>query len=225
MAALLLAYITRIKNGWVNWMSNMPFGSKSSPKSSGRAIIIVSGLPRSGTSLMMNMLSEGGSPLLFDSVRKPDKDNPNGYFEYEPVKKLADGETYWLVGAKDKAVKIISALLEYLPPSDQYKILFMERRISEILSSQRKMLAGRNEPSGVSDLEMEQEFTKHLAAVKFWLARQPNMEVLYVDYNKMMAEPATTCQAVANFLDLPLNLDKMCSIPNNRLYRNRSSNS
>jgi len=201
------------------------FGSKSAQKVKGAAIIIVSGLPRSGTSMMMNMLSEGGLSILSDSVRKPDGDNPNGYFEYEAVKRLSDGETQWLAGTGRKGVKVISALLEYLPPIHHYKILFMDRRISEILSSQRKMLAGRSEPSGVSDLEMEQEFTKHLAAVKFWLARQPNIDVLYVNYNKMMAEPGPACQAVADFLELPLNIEKMHSVPNVRLYRNRSSHS
>ncbi len=186
-------------------------------------IIVVSGLPRSGTSMLMKMLAEGGLPILTDAVRQADEDNPNGYFEFEPVKALSNGGHAWLADARGKAVKVVSALLEHLPPEGSYRILFMERDLGEILASQQKMLARRREPSGVSDAEMESQFREHLGAIKYWLARQPNMEVLYVDYNRMMAEPAADCQRVADFVRLPLDLERMVAVPNQRLYRNRSS--
>jgi sulfotransferase family protein len=195
----------------------------AAPKAKPQTIIVVSGLPRSGTSMMMKMLAEGGLPILTDAIRAADEDNPNGYFELEQVKQLADGQRAWLAEADGKIVKVISALLEHLPAEHRYKILFMERQIAEILASQQKMLARRNETSTVSDAGMEAQFREHLKAIKYWLARQPNMEVLYVDYNRMMADPDVYCQKIADFISLPLDVAKMRSVPNERLYRNRAS--
>ena len=122
-------------------------------KERGKTIIVVSGLPRSGTSMMMKMLAEGGVPAVSDSIRNADEDNPNGYFEFEPVKQLSEGQYEWLADADHKAVKVVSALLEYLPSTHHYKILFMERDIKEILASQRKMLDRRKEESKVAMLK------------------------------------------------------------------------
>ncbi len=199
------------------------FGSRpssSTPKT--KTIIVVSGLPRSGTSMMMKMLAEGGLQVLTDAIRSADEDNPNGYFELEVVKQLAEGQKEWLANADHKLVKVISALLEHLPPEHHYKVLFMERQIPEILASQRKMLARRNETSGVSDAEMEAQFREHLKAIKYWLARQPNMDVLYVDYNRMMANPDELCPKIVEFLGMPLDVEKMRAVPNEKLYRNRA---
>jgi hypothetical protein len=192
-------------------------------KSKTRPIFVVSGLPRSGTSMMMKMLSEGGLPAVTDSIRGADEDNPNGYFEFEPVKKLADGENEWLAHANGKILKVVSGLLEHLPPDHNYRVLFMEREIKEILASQQKMLRRRSKESHTTDAEMEAQFREHLAATKFWLARQPNMTVLYVDYNHLMASPDDYCQAIADFLGVPLDLSRMRGVPNERLYRNRAN--
>ena len=189
--------------------------------SSNQPIFIVSGLPRSGTSLMMRMLAEGGLPILTDELRRADDDNPNGYFELEVVKQLKEGESAWLKEANGKVVKVISSLLEYLPNEYQYKIIFMERDPRETLASQKKMLDHRGQESKLSDEEMEQQFHKHLAAMKPWLVRQPNMEVLYVNYNALMAEPKPFCEKITQFLGLSLNQTQMLSIPDKQLYRNR----
>lgn len=186
-------------------------------------IVVVSGLPRSGTSMMMRMLAEGGLPILTDKLRRPDDDNPNGYFELEVVRQLKEGNLSWLGDASGKAVKIISALLEYLPGNHRYKIIFMERDPRETLVSQKKMLDHRRETSILTDEEMEQQFHKHLAALKPWLVRQPNMDVLFVNYNALMAEPASFCDKVAEFLEIPLNQARMLAVPDGRLYRNRAS--
>jgi len=186
-----------------------------------KEIIVVSGLPRSGTSMMMKMLEQGGLEIVTDALRSADEDNPNGYYEFETVKKLPDGQTAWVDGAQGKVVKVISALLEYLPAQYHYKIIFMERAIGEVLASQKKMLDNRKEESAVDDAEMQEQFQKHVAAAKYWLARQPNISVLYVDYNKMLASPDKYCQSVVDFVDMDLNLDKMRAVPNERLYRNR----
>ncbi len=197
------------------------FGSKTSQRNGDKTIIVVSGLPRSGTSMMMKMLEEGGIPILTDAIRSADDDNPNGYYEFEFVKKLPEGQNKWLAEANRKAVKIISALLEHLPANYHYKIIFMEREPREILASQQKMLANRNEKSKVDDAEMQEQFQKHLAAIKYWLARQPNMDVMYVDYNKMIVSPENYCQAIADFIAIPIDVSKMLAVPNERLYRNR----
>src|SRR5258708_35503809 len=186
-------------------------------------MIVVSGLPRSGTSLMMEMLQAGGLRLVTDSRRAADVDNPDGYFEDERVKLLASGESGWLADHSGQAVKIISALPEYLPPRHQYKLLVMEREIDEILQSQNKMLRRRGETSTLSDTAMKEEFIQHLSALKFWLPRQPHVQRLYINYNKMVIDSDSFCRAIADFIELPLDLEKMRSVPDQKLYRNRST--
>ena len=173
--------------------------------------------------MMMKMLEEGGLSVLTDALRSADDDNPNGYLEYELVKQLADGNVKWLADADQKVVKIISQLLEYLPSEYRYKIIFMEREIKEVLASQHKMLDHRNEKSQISDTELHEQFQQHLKAVKFWLARQPNIDLLYVSYNEIMANPDNYCQVIADFLSLDMDVSKMRSVPNKHLYRNRAN--
>lgn len=185
-------------------------------------VIIVSGLPRSGTSMMMKMLAEGGLSVVEDSVREADEDNPNGYFEIESSKNLKDGDKKWLYAAKGKVVKVISYLLEFLPDDLSYDVIFMERETSEILASQRKMLQRRNETSTLSDADMEARFQEHLRAVKYWMARKANMRILYVKYGEMVGAPETLCRSIADFLETPLDLRAMQSVPDQSLYRNRS---
>ena len=186
-----------------------------------RHVYIVSGLPRSGTSMMMKMLAEGGMTIVTDAAREADEDNPNGYFEIELSKALKDGNRKWIYDAGGKVVKVISYLLEYLPDDLTYDVIFMEREVKEILASQQKMLKRRNETSAISDEEMEAQFRDHLKAVKYWMARKSNMNVLYVSYNQMVNAPETLCPSIAEFLKLPLNVEAMRAVPNQSLYRNR----
>ena len=185
-------------------------------------VVVVSGLPRSGTSMMMKMLAEGGLTIVTDSQREADEDNPNGYFEVELSKKLKDGEINWIYDAQGKTVKVISYLLEFLPNDLDYDIIFMDREIHEVLASQKKMLARRNETSTISDEEMDAQFRSHLKAVKYWLARQPNMRVLYVSYSEMVNMPANLCSSIVEFLGASLDVQAMQSVPNQSLYRNRA---
>jgi hypothetical protein len=198
----------------------LKFFNKKSPAKK-QPVIVVSGLPRSGTSMMMKMLQAGGLELVTDSIRNADDDNPNGYFEFERVKQMSAGDRTWLAESSGKVVKVISALLEHLPSDRSYKIIFMEREIKEVLASQKKMLDHRKETSTISDEEMAEQYRAHLKAVKPWLARQPHMEVLYVGYNSMMSDPEPLCRRVIEFLGLPLDLPKMLAVPNAQLYRNR----
>jgi hypothetical protein len=195
--------------------------SRSDKPGTTQPVTVVSGLPRSGTSMMMKMLAEGGLPIITDEIRRADSDNPNGYFEFETVRQMSAGNVDWLAAANGKAVKVISALLEYLPSKYSYKIIFLERDIHEILASQRKMLLNRNEKEMGNEAEIEAQIQKHLSAMKPWLVRQPNIEVLYVNYNALMTEPEPVCEQIAEFLDLPLNQARMLAVPDKQLYRNR----
>lgn len=194
--------------------------SKKEP--SDQPIIIVSGLPRSGTSMMMKMLNAGGLQLVTDEIRRADDDNPNGYFELETVKLLPEGNFIWLQNAGGKVVKVISSLLEYLPTQYSYKVIFMERDLKEILASQKKMLLNRNEIDRVEDAEIELKFRNHLAAVKAWLVRQANVEVLYANFNSLIADPGPLCNLVSDFIKIPLDINRMLAVPSEKLYRNRA---
>ncbi len=172
--------------------------------------------------MMMRMLSEGGLELVVDSLRSADEDNPNGYFEIELSKKLTAGEKQWLYLAQGKGVKIISYLLEFLPDDLTYNIIFMERDIAEVLASQKKMLIRRSEQSDITDEQMKAQFNEHVRAVKYWVARKPNMRVLYVKYRDVMNSSADVIESIAEFLEVPLNIEAMQAVPNQSLYRNRS---
>jgi len=185
-------------------------------------VIIVSGLPRSGTSMMMKMLAEGGLPVVTDSLRQADKDNPNGYFEIEQSKRLKDGKKKWVYAASGKAVKVVSYFLEYLPDGLTYDVIFMERKIAEVLDSQKKMLHHRNEHSSISDDEMTIQLQQHLKAVRYWVARKPNMRVIYIDYSEMVKAPQPLCTSLVEFLEISLNVRAMQTVPTRSLYRNRS---
>ena len=171
----------------------------------------------------MKMLNAGGLQIVTDEIRRADDDNPNGYFELETVKQLPEGNFKWLQNAGGKVVKVISSLLEYLPSQYSYKVIFMERDLKEILASQMKMLLNRNEATRVDDSEMELQFRNHLAAVKAWLVRQASIEVLYVNFNSLIADPGPLCNQISDFINIPLDINHMLSVPSEKLYRNRAA--
>jgi hypothetical protein len=197
------------------------FKSLRKPKSQ-EFITVVSGLPRSGTSMMMKILEAGGLPPLTDNLRTADEDNPKGYFEFERVKKMPDGDISWVEDAQGKAVKVISALLEHLPPAYTYRVLFMQRKIDEILASQKQMLVRSGKPTDqVSDEQLAEMYGKHLAKVNAWLDEQTNFSVNYLDYNAMLADPTKYARQVNQFLDNSLNLQEMARVVDPNLYRQR----
>lgn len=186
-------------------------------------ITIVSGLPRSGTSMMMTMLAAGGVPAYTDNIRAADEDNPKGYYELERVKKMPDGDIDWLPEAKGKAVKVISALLEHLPAKYTYRVLFMQRKMEEVLASQKQMLIRSGKPTDtVSDEQLADMYAKHLVKVNAWLADQANFSVLDLDYNKMLDDPSKYADYVNNFLGGTLDVEAMVGVVDNRLYRQRA---
>jgi hypothetical protein len=184
-------------------------------------IVIVSGLPRSGTSLMMQMLKAGGASLLIDEQRPADADNPNGYWEYEPVKRLPQDNS-WMHQAEGKAVKVVSALLQYLPPQHTYKIIFMQRPLQEVLASQAVMLERQGaQGDKADDQTLGTVFAQHLDRIERWLAMQQHMAVLPVNYHETVANPDEIAIRVTQFLDLPLAVAAMACAVDPRLYRQR----
>jgi hypothetical protein len=184
-------------------------------------ITIVSGLPRSGTSMMMSMLGAGGMSLVVDDRRVPDVDNPRGYHEFESVKHLKEDASF-LNDAHGKAVKIISMLLYDLPKDKQYRILFMRRDLSEILASQTIMLQRSGQNGQEDDQEMGRLFDRHLREVESWLTQQKHIDVLYVDYNEVLRDPHTGAKTVSSFLDNRLRVPDMVTVIDHVLYRNRT---
>ena len=184
-------------------------------------IVVVSGLPRSGTSMMMRMLEAGGLPIYQDGLRHADADNPRGYYEAERVKDLAQ-DASWLALAAGHAIKIISSLLTYLPPDLRYKIIFMRREMPEILASQQKMLERSGHPQGpVSDGVMSAKFSIHLRKISKFL-EQSGIEVLDVKYAEVVADAARQASRVNAFLGGSLDEAKMMLVVDNALYRQRA---
>lgn len=169
--------------------------------------------------MMMQMLRSGGLPLLVDEQRKADDDNPMGYFEFERVKQLKS-DTAWLDQAEGRAVKIITQLLQDLPARHDYRVIFMSRDLDEVLRSQRDMLARRGQPgAALTDSQMKDIFAKHLERTRSWLATQPNFAVLNVEYADVVRQPLDRARAVAAFLGVPLDADKMAAAVKAQLYR------
>jgi hypothetical protein len=192
---------------------------KSRPKGT---VTIVSGLPRSGTSMMMKMLEAGGIPPLTDEIRAADSDNPKGYYEFERVKKLDKGDRGWLEEAEGKVVKVISALLKHLPRDFTYKVIFMRRDMQEILASQRRMLIRRGESTDKdSDHEIGELLSRHVSEVETWMNEQPNIEVIYVSYNRMLENPVEEVERVDRFLGRMLDIEEMLAVVDPKLYRQR----
>lgn len=182
-------------------------------------IIIVSGLPRSGTSLMMQMLENGGMGILTDSTRVADADNPRGYYEFEKVKKIKQ-DASWLAKTRGSAVKMVSQLLYDLPSSERYRIIFMERDMDEMLLSQEIMLKRLDRDAAPRE-EMKRSYALHLERLHEWLRRQPRIEVLRVSYNELVEYPQREAKRVAEFLDGKPDVQGMAEAVDPSLYRNR----
>jgi hypothetical protein len=190
----------------------------------GKPIIIVSGLPRSGTSMLMKMLDAGGLEIATDGERTADVDNPKGYYELERVKQL-DKQTdkSWLKGLRGKTVKIISLLLKELPDDNTYKVIFVDRNLQEVIASQNKMLVHRGEsvnPDG--DEKMIRTFEVHLQNIKAMLKSKPCFEVLYLNHRSILDNPAEEAAKISTFLGLNGQTEKMAAIVDPSLHRNRA---
>jgi len=183
-------------------------------------LTIVSGLPRSGTSMMMRMLEMGGLPVLTDHIRTPDDDNPNGYYEFEAVKQTKEDDS-WLEGAEGKAVKMVYRLLYDLPLNRTYRVLFMRRKLDEVLASQMVMLQRHGLVDGVREEQMAALFRAEIDGFYKWVAEQTHIQLIDVDYNRMQQDPKSEAARVNEFLGGSLNEDAMAEVVDASLYRNR----
>jgi hypothetical protein len=187
-------------------------------------VVVVSGLPRSGTSMMMRMLEAGGLTVFTDGERTADIDNPEGYYEFERVKDLEkDADRGWVRGARGQALKVISFLLRFLPAENAYRIVYMRRHLDEVLKSQDKMLdrLGNAAPGG--DLEaMREAYRNDIVAARLFARKQPNMEMIEVHYADAVASPAAAARAVNAFLGGALDEAAMAAAVKETLYRNRA---
>lgn len=186
-------------------------------------IIVVSGLPRSGTSMAMAMLAAGGLQCLDDGARSADEHNPNGYFEDERVKTLeSDNDAGWIREARGKVVKVVSPLLKNLPRDESYKILFMLRDLDEVLASQQKMMVRRGEVHGISDDRMKELYQNHLAQVDSTMKRRDELRTKYVEFKKVIEGPRELAVGIRDFLQRDLDVEAMVAAVDAKLYRNRS---
>ena len=190
----------------------------------GHPIVVVSGLPRSGTSMAMEMLQAGGLPLATDGARPADLGNPGGYFEFEPVKQLdKNGDLGWLRNARGKGVKVISWLVTWLPESYDYRVIFMQRDLDEVIASQNAMLLQRGEPRGIEDPDsMRQIYARHLDQVRRFLEERGCFTTLTVNYAEVVERPSVEAKRLAEFLHQRLDIGRMAAAVDPRLYHNRS---
>ena len=185
-------------------------------------ITIVSGLPRSGTSLMMQMLAAGGLEPLTDGQRVADLNNPRGYFEWEKAKSLPR-EPGCIVEAEGKVVKIISSLLLSLPNTFAYKAIFMERPLAEVVASQSAMIQKLGtEGAALGPEAVERALDAHLKQVKASLRLRPEISVCWVSYQNALQNPQAVCETIQQFLGIPLDLPGMAAQVDASLYRQRS---
>ena len=168
-----------------------------------RDITIVAGLPRSGTSMLMQMLAAGGIAPLTDGLRLPDSDNPRGYWEYEPATRLSQDQN-WLAEARGKVVKIALPLLSYLPRGENYRIVIIERDPAEVIASQRVMIERLGRVGGSLDDEaLAKEYRRQRATIVRWLDARPDVAVLALQYNAVLAGAAATAERIGSFLSVP----------------------
>lgn len=169
---------------------------------------------------MMQMLAAGGLPILTDQERKPDIDNPRGYYEWEPVK-LLPKQPNRIDEAEGKAVKVISELLFALPRGRDYKLIFMERPLPEVLASQDEMLKRRGSSDLVDHALLTQAFREHMQQVISWLELRTEIPICRMGFRKVLRDPSGSAQTICDFLEVNLNKEAMARAVEVSLYRNR----
>ena len=183
-------------------------------------VVVVSGLPRSGTSLMMRILGAAGVPLLCDDARAPDPDNPQGYFELEAVKRTAD-DTGWLRDAPGRAVKVVAPLLRYLPGDRRYRVVFMRRDPLAVARSQAAMLARRGATPEAEPAALCDSLRRQQRAAETLLESRPEFDWLALDYDRLVEDPLSELERVIRFLGLDAGPDALASLIDPALRRQR----
>ncbi|MBW2386514.1 MAG: sulfotransferase domain-containing protein [Deltaproteobacteria bacterium] len=190
----------------------------------GEPIVIVSGLPRSGTSMMMKMLEAGGLAIMSDAEREADVDNPKGYFEYERIKDLEkETDKSYVQEGRGKALKVISFLIKDLPDDNDYRVIFMRRDLTEVLLSQGKMIDRRGSTdTSASDEAMKEAYRNDIVRTRLLCRKSPNMELIEIHYSESIENPAETARKVDAFLGGRLDRAAMLAAVDKSLYRNKA---
>ncbi len=189
----------------------------------GKAIVVVSGLPRSGTSMTMKMLSEGGLELVTDGIRTADDNNPKGYYELETVKELGKATDFsWLHDARGKAIKVISYLLRFMPQTLNYRVIFMHRNLHEVITSQNKMLEQRGESNDTPDDRVVTLLEQELKKAKNLIAARSCFDAIDVNHKDVLADPLQQATRINQFLGGGLDPERMAAAVDPTLYRNRA---
>lgn len=192
----------------------------------GAEIVVVSGLPRSGTSMMMSMLHAGGLEVMADGIREADIDNPKGYFEDERVKDLESmTDKSWIQKGRGKVLKVISFLLKDLPKDNRYCIVFMRRDLDEILASQNKMIEHRGADDSTDDSVMKELYRSDIARARVLHQRTATIRMVEVKYTNVINDPISVASTVNEFLGGSLDETAMAAVVDPSLYRNRSTSS
>ena len=191
----------------------------------GAPIVVVSGLPRSGTSMAMKMLAAGGMPILTDGIRQADESNPRGYYELEAVKELhTQQDTAWLADAKGKAVKVVSFLLTWLPEGYNYRVVFMQRDLREVIASETTMLHKRGQqPSTTTEDQTIAVYQQHLQKVERFLSSRACFSTMKLNYRDALDRPEDAARRLRDFVGHSLNIEEMARVADPALYRNRVS--
>lgn len=188
-------------------------------------LVVVTGLPRSGTSMLMQMLAAGGMSILTDGIREADEDNPRGYLEFEPVKNLLRDAT-WLLDGRGKAVKIVAQLLDALPAGLPCRVILSERDLGEVLDSQERMLERRKERLPATPERrrlLRDEYGRTLERVKAALQKRPATELLVVEYRAAITDSRGVAEKVNAFLGGGLDVARMAAAIDPSLHRNRTT--
>jgi hypothetical protein len=192
-------------------------------KQQGEPIVVVSGLPRSGTSMLMKMLDAGGMAIMTDSERVADIDNPKGYFEYERVKDLEkETDKSYVREGRGKVLKVISFLIKDLPDDNDYRVIFMRRNLDEVIASQNKMIdrLGTEDSTAAEDA-MKEAYRNDIVRTRLLCKNRPNFELIEVNYKRTIEEPAATARSVNAFVGGHLDETAMREAVDGSLYRNR----
>jgi hypothetical protein len=191
--------------------------------SQGEPIIVVSGLPRSGTSMMMRMLDAGGLHAMSDGEREADIDNPKGYFELERIKHLEkETDKSYVREARGKSLKVISFLIKDLPDDNDYRVIFMRRDLEEVLASQDKMIDRLGtEDSSAAHEAMKEAYRNDIVRTRLFCRKKPNFEYTEVHYKTAVEDAAAAAQQVNAFLAGTLDEAAMREAVDASLYRNR----
>lgn len=170
---------------------------------------------------MMQMLAAGGLPIVSDGERAPDADNPRGYCEFERIKLLPQ-EPACIDEAEGKAVKVISQLLFALPVGHDYRTIFMDRRLPEVVASQAEMIRRRGTTGAtVPEAALIAGLKMHLNQVNAWLAHRRAILVHHVDYHLVLRDPKAAAENISKFLEMELDVDSMAREVDLNLYRQR----